>query len=163
MDNMNEKLRRDCDSAGFTRADIAAHIGVSKHTVDNWFSSGRPIPPAKLRAIKELLSGGQRTAVKYDDIMSFSVRLTPAEYRQLCSVVGAQEMSPAELERAVRDLLQKTWDELAKIAPNVVESDLQAAENEWNEMVMPAPSVFPMPFPLSPAAKSGRSSENPTC
>ena len=121
MDNANDKVRRACDAAGYTRSDIAAHVGVSKHTVDNWFSSGRPIPPAKLRAINELLNGGCRLPVSYDAVMAFAVRLTPAEYRQLCEVSGARDLSPVEMEAAVRELLQRTWDDLADHVPVVVD------------------------------------------
>lgn len=119
--NINEEIRNRCDAAGFTRIDVALHVGVSKHTVDNWFSGGRCIPPPKLRAIEELLSGAHTNALQYDDVMAFAVRLTPAEYQQLCRVAGVEKLSAPEAERAVRRLLQETWDRLAVEVPPVVE------------------------------------------
>lgn len=121
MENPNEILRKKCDAAGFTRAQIAAHVGVAKCTVDNWFSAGRVIPPAKTRAIEALLQEGNRRAISYDSVMAYAVRLTPAEYHQLCEMAGVEGMSAAEVEKAVRDLLQATWDELARTVPQVVE------------------------------------------
>lgn len=152
MENPNELIRKKCDAAGYTRADIAAHVGVSKHTVDNWFSAGRAIPPAKMRAIEELLQGGARRAVSYDSVMAYAVRLTPAEYQQLCEMTGKPNMSAAEVEKAVRELLQRTWDDLAATVPDVVE------ETE-PPTVMPGPSAFPGAY--VPAARSGP--QGPQC
>ena len=146
MENPNELIRKKCDAAGYTRADIAAHVGVSKHTVDNWFSAGRVIPPAKVRAIEELLQGGTRRAVSYDSVMAYAVRLTPAEYQQLCEMTGKANMSASEVEKAVRDLLQRTWDDLAATVPDVVEEPEPPT-------VMPGPSAFPGAY--VPAARSG--------
>lgn len=130
MEKQNDHIRKRCDDAGFTRAYIAAHLGVSKHTVDNWFSAGRPIPAAKMRAITELLQGKNRRAVSYDDVMAYAVRLTPSEYQQLCQIAGKPDMSPTEVEKLVRDLLQRTWDDLAASVPDVVEDDLDAADDD---------------------------------
>lgn len=130
MEKPNDHIRKRCDDAGFTRADIAAHLGVSKHTVDNWFSAGRPIPASKMRAITELLQGKTRRAVSYDDVMAYAVRLTPAEYQQLCQIAGKPDMRPTEVEKLVRDLLQRTWDDLAASVPDIVEDDLDAAEDD---------------------------------
>lgn len=121
MDNPNEHIRKRCDAAGYTRADIARHVGVSKHTVDNWFSAGRIIPPAKMRAIEDLLAGGSAAVCSYDSVLAYAVRLTPTEYRQLCAVVGVENLSAEQVEAAVRELLQATWDELAESVPDVVE------------------------------------------
>lgn len=147
--NPNEQIRKRCDTAGYTRADIARHVGVSKYTVDNWFSAGRAIPPAKLRAIEELLAGGNMRAVSYDSVLAFAVRLTPQEYHQLCTVAGAENLSAEEVEAAVRELLQRTWDELAASVPKVVDDEV---------LGMPAPSVMPVPY--VPAA---RGQQGPQC
>lgn len=154
--NPNEQIRKRCDTAGYTRADIARHVGVSKFTVDNWFSAGRAIPPAKLRAIEALLAGGTMRVARYDDVMAFAVRLTPQEYQQLCAVAGAENLSAEEVESAVRELLQRTWDTLAEEVPQVVEEEraLEAAEE-----TMPAPALMPVPF--IPAAHGNNGS--PQC
>lgn len=78
--------------------------------------------------------------------MAYAVRLTPAEYQQLCEMTGKANMSASEVEKAVRDLLQRTWDELAATVPDVVEEPEQPT-------VMPGPSAFPDAY--VPAARSG--------
>lgn len=101
----NDGLRQECDAAGITRAEIASHLGISKSTVDNWFSAGRTIPPAKKRGIVELLQAGRRPAVQFDSVKAYIVRLTPAEYRCLCELSGVEEMSAEAVELALRGLL----------------------------------------------------------
>lgn len=123
MTNPNEQIRKKCDAAGYTRREIAAHVGVSKHTVDNWFSAGRVIPPAKKRAIEELLNGCTPRHVSYDSVIAFAIRLTPAEYKKLCEISGAVGLSAEQAEKKVRELLQKTWDDLAQSVPQVVEEE----------------------------------------
>lgn len=83
-----------------------------------------------MRAITELLQGKTRRAVSYDDVMAYAVRLTPSEYQQLCQIAGKPDMSPTEVEKLVRDLLQRTWDDLAASVPDVVEDDLDAVEDD---------------------------------
>ncbi len=56
-----------------------------------------------------------------DEIRAFAVRLTPQEYSQLAAVAGVDNLSAEEAEKAVRELLQKTWDELANKVPHVVQ------------------------------------------
>lgn len=147
MQNPNEQIRNRCDAAGYTRADIARHVGVSKHTVDNWFSAGRVIPPAKARAIEELLRSGTQNGVSYDSVIAFAVRLTPAEYKQLCKAAGVENLTAEAAEAAVRRLLQRTWDQLADEVPDVVD------ENE--NPTMPAPMMMPGVYVPAARGESG--------
>ena len=50
-----EKIRAWLKETGKTRQELAQLLGVSKRTVDNWFS-GRPINPSHAKAIRILLS-----------------------------------------------------------------------------------------------------------
>lgn len=56
-----------------------------------------------------------------------------AEYRQLCRVAGVEDMSASDVEKTVRELLQRTWDELAQAQKNIVDTGYAHAE-EWDEM-----------------------------
>ena len=55
-------------------------------------------------------------------------------------------MSAEDVEKMVRDLLQRTWDDLAATVPDVVEEPEPPA-------IMPGPSAFPGAY--VPAARSG--------
>ena len=63
--------------AGIRRPELASLLGVSVTTVNGWFSSGRTIPKLKQNAIEAIVKQARRPELKFDDIVSFSVRLTP--------------------------------------------------------------------------------------
>lgn len=118
MNEVNQRLRSATELAGIRRAELASLLGVSLSTVNGWFSAGRTIPPAKQKAIAAIVRQVQDPEQHYDDIVAFSVRLTPAEWQQLCEVAGVESLSHLEAEKKVRELLQRAWKKLSG-APSV--------------------------------------------
>ena len=112
MNEVNQRLRSATELAGIRRAELASLLGVSLSTVNGWFRAGRTIPPVKQNAIAAIVRQVQNTEHRYDDVVAFSVRLTPAEWRQLCEVAGAESLSYQEAEKKVRELLQQAWKKL---------------------------------------------------
>lgn len=110
-----------------TKKELARRLGITYTFLVDILNGKRALSAATALKFQQL-SGKDVKACSYDDVMAYAVRLTPAEYHQLCKIAGKPDMSPAEVEKAVRDLLQQTWDELAATVPNVVENDLDAAE-----------------------------------
>ena len=99
--------------AGIRRSELASLLGVSVTTVNGWFSSGRTIPKLKQNAIEAIVKQARRPELKFDDIVSFSVRLTPLEWQRLCDIAGVAHPSPHEAETKVRELLQRAWNNLS--------------------------------------------------
>ena len=62
---------------------------------------------AEAECIDAIVKQARRPELKFDDIVSFSVRLTPLEWQQLCDIAGAESLSLHEAEAKVRELLQK--------------------------------------------------------
>lgn len=112
MNEVNQRLRSAVELAGIRRPELASLLGVSVTTVNGWFSSGRTIPKLKQNAIEAIVKQARRPELKFDDIVSFSVRLTPLEWKRLCDIAGAESLSPHEAEAKVRELLHKTWNHL---------------------------------------------------
>ena len=113
MNEVNQRLRSAGELAGVRRPELASLLGVSVTTVNGWFSSGRTIPKLKQNAIEAIVKQDRRPNLKFDDIVSFSVRLTPLEWQRLCDIAGAASLSPHEAETKVRELLQKAWSNLS--------------------------------------------------
>ena len=76
MNEVNQRLRSAVEMAGIRRPELASLLGVSVTTVNGWFSSGRTIPKLKQNAIEAIVKQARRPELKFDDIVSFSVRLT---------------------------------------------------------------------------------------
>lgn len=112
MNEVNLRLRSATETAGIRRPELASLLGVSVSTVNGWFSSGRTIPKLKQNAIEAIVRQARRPELKFDDIVSFSVRLTPIEWKRLCDIAGAESLTPHEAEEKVRELLQKAWNKL---------------------------------------------------
>ena len=113
MNEVNQRLRSAVELAGIRRPELASLLGVSVTTVNGWFSSGRTIPKLKQNAIEAIVKQARRPELKFDDIVSFSVRLTPLEWKRLCDIAGVESLSPHEAEAKVRELLQKAWSKLS--------------------------------------------------
>ena len=113
MNEVNQRLRSAVEMAGIRRPELASLLGVSVTTVNGWFSSGRTIPKLKQNAIEAIVKQARRPELKFDDIVSFSVRLTPLEWQRLCDIAGVAHLSPHEVETKVRELLQKAWNNLS--------------------------------------------------
>lgn len=80
MNEVKQRLRSAVELAGIRRPELASLLGVSVTTVNGWFSSGRTIPKLKQNAIEAIVKQARRPELKFDDIVSFSVRLTPLEW-----------------------------------------------------------------------------------
>ena len=113
MNEVNQRLRSAVEMAGIRRPELASLLGVSVTTVNGWFSSGRTIPKLKQNAIEAIVKQARRPELKFDDIVSFSVRLTPLEWQRLCDIAGVAHLLPHEAETKVRELLQKAWNNLS--------------------------------------------------
>ena len=100
MNEVNQRLRSAVELAGICRPELASLLGVSVTTV-------------KQNAIEAIVKQARRPEFKFDDIVSFSVRLTPLEWQQLCDIAGAESLSTHEAEAKVRELLQKAWGKLS--------------------------------------------------
>lgn len=112
MNEVNQRLRSATELAGISRAELASLLGVSRSTVNGWFSAGRTIPLVRQNAIAAIVRQVQRPERKYDEIVAFSVRLTPSEWQQLCEVAGATTLSHEEAEKKVRELLMAAWKKI---------------------------------------------------
>lgn len=135
---------------GLTKKELATQIGISYPFLVDILNGKRELSEATAAKF-ELLRGEAAKVCRYDDVRAYAVRLTPAEFRQLCAVAGVQDMTAEGVEKVVRDLLQRTWDDLAASVPDVVEDwqsgDLEAAD----EPALPAPDGMPVPY--VPAAR----------
>lgn len=138
---------------GLTKKELAARIGISYPFLVDILNGKRELSEATAAKFEVLRSEATKVC-RYDDVRAYAVRLTPAEFQQLCAVAGVKDMSADDVEQVVRDLLQRTWDELAAAVPNVVEDEqhgeLEAAENP----TMPVPDAMPVPY--VPAARGIR-------
>lgn len=112
MNEVNQRLRSATELAGISRAELASLLGVSLSTVNGWFSAGRTITPVKQNAIAAIVRQAQNPEHRYDDVVAFAVRLTTAEWQQLCEVAGTESLSYQEAEKKVRELLQQAWKKL---------------------------------------------------
>lgn len=111
---------------GLTKKELAAQIGISYPFLVNILKGKRELSESTAAKFEVLRSETSKVC-RYDDVMAYAVRLTPAEYQQLCKFAGVEGMSAPEVEKAVRDLLQATWDELAATVPQVVEDPPEEA------------------------------------
>lgn len=105
---------------GLTKKELAAKLGITYPFLVNVLNGKRVLSAATAMKFQQL----SRQHVKrcnYDEVRAFAIRMTDAEFYALCRALGVEDMSPAETEKAVRDLLQATWDELAATVPQVVE------------------------------------------
>ncbi len=135
-----------------TKKELAQKMGVTYTFMVEILNGKRPLSDATCAKFERLRAADARVC-RYDDVRAFAIRLTEEEYRQLCVIAGAQSLSHEETEAAVRELLQRTWDELAANVPQVVEES-----GADDGAVMPAPSV--MPGVYMPAAHGNN---GPTC
>lgn len=93
---------------------LADQLFVSVYTVRNWLApnSSIPIPKAKRAFIRTLMDQSQKIddqKINYDDVLTFSVRLTPEEWKALLpSDVDPEDHAAAE--KYIRDLLQSVVD-----------------------------------------------------
>ncbi len=136
---------------GLTKKELAAKLGITYPFFVNVLNGKRELSAAVAQKFEQLIGDSSRPC-RYDDVRAFAIRLTHTEYDQLCALAGTANMSASEVEKAVRDLLQRTWDKLAATVPDVVEEPEQPA-------IMPGPSAFPGAY--VPAARSGP--QGPQC
>lgn len=114
MDYSVESIKKWLKSTGKDRNWLAEKLYVSKSTVDNWLapSTPTPIPKSKAAFIHSLMEQTQtveRKKVNYDDVLTFSVRLTPEEWKALLpSHVDPSDHDAAE--KYIRGLLQSIVD-----------------------------------------------------
>lgn len=146
-----------------TKKELAKKLGLSYSFLVDILNGKRELSEATVAKFERLRGDVQPVLCRFDDVCAYAVRLTPAEYRKMCAVAGVQDMTAPEVEAVLRDLLQRTWNDLAKNAPNVVEGSLDSADHADSSLVMPAPSVLPMPFPLAPAARGNSPGDMPRC
>lgn len=133
---------------GLTKKELASQMGITYPFLVNVLNGRREL--SETTAAKfELLRQDAARVCRYDDVRAYAVRLTPGEYAQLCELAGVQDMTAEGVEAVVRDLLQRSWDELAATVPEVVEEEAP---------VLPAPSAMPVPY--VPAA---RGPQGPQC
>lgn len=114
---------------GLTKKELASLLGISYTFLVNILNGRRDLSAATAAKF-ELLRKGDSRPRSIDDVMAFAVRLTPEEYQQMCEVAGARDLSPAEMEAAVRELLQRTWDALAARARDIVGESLESAASD---------------------------------
>mgnify|MGYP006921662976 CR=1 FL=1 len=93
---------------------LAEQLFVSIHTVNNWLApnSPIPIPKSKHAFIQSLIEKSQNVEnkrVNYDDVLTFSVRLTPDEWKALLPS-NVDPTNHAAAEQYIRDLLQSIVD-----------------------------------------------------
>ncbi len=114
MDYSVESIKKWLKSTGKDRNWLAEKLYVSKSTVDNWLapSTPTPIPKSKAAFIHSLMEQSQTVEskkVNYDDVLTFSVRLTPEEWKALLPPhVDPKDYAAAE--KYIRDLLQSIVD-----------------------------------------------------
>ena len=114
MDYSVESIKKWLKSTGKDRNWLAEKLYVSKSTVDNWLapSTPTPIPKSKAAFIHSLMEQSQTVEskkVNYDDVLSFSVRLTPEEWKALLPPhVDPKDYAAAE--KYIRNLLQSIVD-----------------------------------------------------
>lgn len=114
MDYSVESIKKWLKSTGKDRNWLAKRLYVSKSTVDNWLapSTPTPIPKSKAAFIHSLMEQSQTVEskkVNYDDVLTFSVRLTPEEWKALLP----PHVDPSDhdaAERYIRGLLQSIVD-----------------------------------------------------
>lgn len=128
-----EQIKAWMNRRGYSQKQLAEKLGVSTTYLSYVFTGKRPLSSSLILKFEQI-SGENQTKYRLDEIVSFAVKITPEEYNLLCKKVGAEHLSMEECEMAVRDLLQRTFDELAEAAPKVVDltdSELEAAEEAW--------------------------------
>ena len=114
IDYSVESIKKWLKSTGKDRNWLAEKLYVSKSTVDNWLapSTPTPIPKSKAAFIHSLMEQSQTVEskkVNYDDVLTFSVRLTPEEWKALLPPhVDPKDYAAAE--KYIRNLLQSIVD-----------------------------------------------------
>ena len=114
MDYSVESIKKWLKSTGKDRNWLAEKLYVSKSTVDNWLapSTPTPIPKSKAAFIHSLMEQSQTVESKkvhYDDVLTFSVRLTPEEWKALLPP-HVDPKDSAAAEKYIRNLLQAIVD-----------------------------------------------------
>ena len=114
MDYSVESIKKWLKSTGKDRNWLAEKLYVSKSTVDNWLapSTPTPIPKSKAAFIHSLMEQSQTVEskkVNYDDVLTFSVRLTPEEWKALLPP-HVEPKDYAAAEKYIRNLLQSIVD-----------------------------------------------------
>lgn len=104
---------------GLTKKELAESMGITYPFLVNILNGKRELSATTAVKFELLRCEEQKRSI--DEIRAFAVRLTPHEYSQLAAVAGVDNLSAEEAEKAVRSLLQKTWDELANKVPHVVQ------------------------------------------
>ncbi|MBT9449812.1 hypothetical protein ICN84_06945 [Akkermansia glycaniphila] len=114
MDLTRQKIKDWLKEIGKNRYWLAEQCNVSKKTVDSWLSSNQPVSPKVIKIIEGLMvqHGQEQTnkpRISYDDIISFTVRMTEDEWNELLK--GVPVGNQKEAEEYVRNLLQQVVDE----------------------------------------------------
>lgn len=121
-----EELREWLKSRGKTRQDLAALIGVSKRTVDNWFS-GRAMNPNHAFSLK-LLINPEPQEREGKIVLRFSEKQMEKLREKFSSVeeleLALKSFILGSLHSEAVEFVRSYGIELAK------SSDLEAAENE---------------------------------
>lgn len=110
---------------GLSKKALAERLGVSYPYLVNLLNGKAKLTDA-LAFKMEQLTKESRPKYGLEEVVAFAVKMTPEEYALLCKKVGAEHLTAEQCEQAVRELLQKAFDELAESAPQVV--DLSARE-----------------------------------
>lgn len=108
------------DDSGMTREELAEKLGVSKRTLDNWFSSGE-IPRMAQNLLARLIQESSTTA-RALSLEQFELLRTGAElsgYRSLTefifeSAIRAAEEVASKPSNKVKALAQKAKDRVEK-------------------------------------------------
>lgn len=103
-----------------SKKELAEQLGLTYTYLVGMLNGKRVLSAATAMKFQQL-SGKHVKRCNYDEVRAFAIRMTDAEFYALCRALGVEDMSPAETEKAVRDLLQATWDELAATVPQVVD------------------------------------------
>ena len=99
MTDFRDQLKSFLREKGEDRDWLAARMGVSKKTVDNWFSK-KPIPEKKQKLLRELMEKEQQPKQ-----VEISMDFTPEQLEMIRQAAALRGETPGEwCERAIKAL-----------------------------------------------------------
>ena len=99
MTDFRDQLKSFLREKGEDRDWLAARMGVSKKTVDNWFSK-KPIPEKKQKLLRELMEKEQQPK-----LVEISMDFTPEQLEMIRQAAALRGETPGEwCERAIKAL-----------------------------------------------------------